>query len=261
MLLFPKRSLGLERGCTSTMRNALIRHTTTGRRGKSTRRNTGGYVDDRLRRPAAPSTTYPPAQPSARGSIMTDQKVSWRSQYHHDGCQSGRVSLRDSHLTRHPFCLTHRVHLRISPASVPWSARHGATLFGVPLPALIAGCPLPDLGLFEKHVSPKPDGGRAFPRGAFSLEGANGDASQSSGLLRLDQIRNVHWSLLLSGKKKGRRGLLRPTFLPASLANPPRQTRVRFCVILGLCDRAHLSTAVNRVPYRFSQAISDIETA
>ncbi len=37
---------------------------------------TGGYVDDRLRRPAAPSTTYPPAQPSARGSIMTDQKVS-----------------------------------------------------------------------------------------------------------------------------------------------------------------------------------------
>ena len=36
--------------------------------------NARGYVDDRLRRPAAPSPTSPPAQPPTTGSMLTRQK-------------------------------------------------------------------------------------------------------------------------------------------------------------------------------------------
>ena len=34
-----------------------------------------GYVDDRLRRPAAPSPTSPPAQPPTTGLILTREEV------------------------------------------------------------------------------------------------------------------------------------------------------------------------------------------
>src|SRR5258705_10864577 len=59
-----------------TTRSASTRATATGRRGRCTKRKAGGYVDDRLRRPAplpplpeqarkagkcSPSPTYPPA--------------------------------------------------------------------------------------------------------------------------------------------------------------------------------------------------------
>ena len=70
---------GIGAGCASTTRSASTRATASGRRGRCTKRKAGGYVDDRLRRPAplpplpeqarkagkcSPSPTYPPAQHS-----------------------------------------------------------------------------------------------------------------------------------------------------------------------------------------------------
>ena len=45
------------------------------RRVRPTKQNAGGYVDDRLGRPAAPSPTSPPAQPPTTGLILTRGKV------------------------------------------------------------------------------------------------------------------------------------------------------------------------------------------
>src|SRR5467141_4116992 len=71
-------------GWSSTTRSANIRAMAIARRGKCTKHNAGGYVDDRLCRPAAlpplpeparkawkcsPSPTSPPAQPSTQGLI------------------------------------------------------------------------------------------------------------------------------------------------------------------------------------------------
>src|SRR6202048_5084249 len=71
-------------GCVSTTRSANIRAMAIARRGKWTKHNAGGYVDDRLCRPAAlpplpeparkagkcsPSSTSPPARPPTQGLI------------------------------------------------------------------------------------------------------------------------------------------------------------------------------------------------
>ena len=45
------------------------------RRARPTKENARGYVDDRLRRPAAPSPTSPPAQPPTTGLILTRREV------------------------------------------------------------------------------------------------------------------------------------------------------------------------------------------
>jgi hypothetical protein len=45
------------------------------RRVRPTKQNAHGYVDDRLRRPATPSTTSPPAQPPSTGLMLTRGKV------------------------------------------------------------------------------------------------------------------------------------------------------------------------------------------
>ena len=42
---------------------------------RPTKQNARGYVDDRLRRPAAPSPTSPPAQPPTTGLILTRGKA------------------------------------------------------------------------------------------------------------------------------------------------------------------------------------------
>src|SRR5712691_4820826 len=46
----------------------------TAHRARPTKQNAGGYVDDRLRRPAAPSPTSPPAQPPTTELILTRQR-------------------------------------------------------------------------------------------------------------------------------------------------------------------------------------------
>src|SRR5271169_2688940 len=61
MLALPRPGLGLAPGSASTMRSASTRAWVTARRGKSTRK-AYGYVDDRLRRPAA----LPPLPEQAR---------------------------------------------------------------------------------------------------------------------------------------------------------------------------------------------------
>src|SRR5271155_3068100 len=84
MLALPKPGLGLAPGSASTMRSASTRAWVTVRRGKSTMR-AYGYVDDRLRRPAAlpplpeqarkagkcsPSPTYPQAPQPTKDLIL-----------------------------------------------------------------------------------------------------------------------------------------------------------------------------------------------
>src|SRR5258708_40225553 len=56
-------------------RSGSIRAWATARRAKPTKQNARGYVDDRLRRPAAPSPTSPPAQQPTTGLILTREKV------------------------------------------------------------------------------------------------------------------------------------------------------------------------------------------
>src|SRR6266446_1143004 len=84
MAASPRLRPALGSGWSSTTRSANIRAMAITRRGKCTKHNAGGYVDDRLCRPAAlpplpeparkagkcsPSPTSPPAQPPTQGLI------------------------------------------------------------------------------------------------------------------------------------------------------------------------------------------------
>jgi putative transposase len=60
-------------GSASITRSANTRACAIARRARPTKQNAGGYVDDRLRRPAAPSPTSPPAQPPTTGLMLTRQ--------------------------------------------------------------------------------------------------------------------------------------------------------------------------------------------
>src|SRR5205823_8081535 len=62
---------GIGSWSASITRSASTRAYAIARRAKSTKQNAGGYVDDRLRRPAAPSPTSPPAQPPTTGLMLT----------------------------------------------------------------------------------------------------------------------------------------------------------------------------------------------
>src|SRR5215212_1929766 len=61
-------------GSASITRSASTRAWPTARRARPTNQNARGYVDDRLRRPAAPSPTSPPAQPPTTGLRLTRRK-------------------------------------------------------------------------------------------------------------------------------------------------------------------------------------------
>src|SRR5207248_11807106 len=61
-------------GSAFITRSASTRAWAIAHRAKPTKQNARGYVDDRLRRPAAPSPTFPPAQPPTIGLILTDRK-------------------------------------------------------------------------------------------------------------------------------------------------------------------------------------------
>src|SRR5258708_40369497 len=65
---------GIAPGSAFITRSASTRAWTIARRVRPTRQNARGYVDDRLRRPAAPSPTSPPAQPPTTGLILTRGK-------------------------------------------------------------------------------------------------------------------------------------------------------------------------------------------
>src|SRR6266852_3957300 len=90
MAASPRLRPALGSGWSSTTRSANIRAMAITRRGKCTKHNAGGYVDDRLCRPAAlpplpeparkagkcsPSPTSPPAQPPTQGLIKRVLKV------------------------------------------------------------------------------------------------------------------------------------------------------------------------------------------
>jgi Integrase core domain/HTH-like domain len=62
-------------GSSSITRSASTRAWAIVPRAKSTKQNARGYVDDRLRRPAAPSPTFPPAQPPTTGWILTTRNT------------------------------------------------------------------------------------------------------------------------------------------------------------------------------------------
>src|ERR1700724_1282577 len=62
-------------GSAFITRSASTRAWAIARRVRPTKQNARGYVDDRLRRPAAPSPTSPPAQPPTTGLILTRGKV------------------------------------------------------------------------------------------------------------------------------------------------------------------------------------------
>src|SRR5580692_8620755 len=62
-------------GSASITRSASTRASAIARRARPTKQNAHGYVDDRLRRPAVPSPTSPPAQPPTTGLILTSEKV------------------------------------------------------------------------------------------------------------------------------------------------------------------------------------------
>jgi transposase InsO family protein len=62
-------------GSAFITRSASTRAWGIARRAKPTKQNPRGYVDDRLRRPAAPSPTFPPAQPPTTGLILTRRKT------------------------------------------------------------------------------------------------------------------------------------------------------------------------------------------
>jgi putative transposase len=62
-------------GSLSITRSANTRAYAIARRARPTKQNARGYMDDRLRRPAAPSPTSPPAQPPTTGSMLTRRKT------------------------------------------------------------------------------------------------------------------------------------------------------------------------------------------
>ena len=62
-------------GSAFITRSASTRAWAIARRVRPPKQNARGYVDDRLRRPAAPSPTSPPAQPPTTGLILTRGKV------------------------------------------------------------------------------------------------------------------------------------------------------------------------------------------
>src|SRR5260221_14337112 len=89
MRTLPRPRLGLALGSAFTTMNASIRALVTARRGKSIRKACG-YVDDRLRRPAAlpplpeqarkagkcsPSPTYPQAPQPTKDLILMIRKI------------------------------------------------------------------------------------------------------------------------------------------------------------------------------------------
>jgi len=61
-------------GSAFITRSASTRTWATAHRARPTKQNARGYVDDRLRRPAAPSPTSPPAQPPTTGLILTRKR-------------------------------------------------------------------------------------------------------------------------------------------------------------------------------------------
>src|SRR5437660_7804807 len=61
-------------GSAFITRSASTRAWAIAHRARPTKQNARGYVDDRLRRPAAPSPTSPPAQPPTTGLMLTRQK-------------------------------------------------------------------------------------------------------------------------------------------------------------------------------------------
>src|SRR4029077_19027872 len=65
---------GINSWLSSITRSASTRACAIARRARPTKQNAGGYVDDRLRRPAAPSPTSPPAQPPTTGLMLTRQR-------------------------------------------------------------------------------------------------------------------------------------------------------------------------------------------
>ena len=62
-------------GSAFITRSASIRAWAIEHRVRPTKHNAGGYVHDRLRRPAAPSPTSPPAQPPKPGTMLTRTMV------------------------------------------------------------------------------------------------------------------------------------------------------------------------------------------
>src|SRR4051794_680932 len=70
----PRRRPVSAPGSASIMRSASTRAWATARHARPTKQNARGYVDDRLRRPAAPSPTSPPAQPTTTGLRLTRRK-------------------------------------------------------------------------------------------------------------------------------------------------------------------------------------------
>src|SRR6516225_1115429 len=71
----PRPRPGSAPGLAFITKSASTRAWTIARRVRPTKQNARGYVDDRLRRPAAPSPTSPPAQPPITGLILTRGKV------------------------------------------------------------------------------------------------------------------------------------------------------------------------------------------
>src|ERR1700736_2648770 len=71
----PRRRPASAPGSASITRSASTRAWPIARRARPTKQNAGGYVDDRLRRPAAPSPTSPPAHPPTTGLMLTRGKV------------------------------------------------------------------------------------------------------------------------------------------------------------------------------------------
>lgn len=71
----PRRRPASAPGSASITRSASIRAWAIARRARPTKQNAGGYVDDRLRRPAAPSPTSPPAQQPTAGLMLTRRKT------------------------------------------------------------------------------------------------------------------------------------------------------------------------------------------
>src|SRR5580693_8264055 len=100
----------MKRGCIT--RGASTRAWAIARRVRPTKQNAGGYGDDRLRRPAAPSPTSPPAQPPTTGLILTRGKV--------EQCHERRAKRDRSRYSNRPGytlengsgCLTIGVHLK-----------------------------------------------------------------------------------------------------------------------------------------------------
>src|SRR5712671_5479837 len=62
-------------GSAFITRSASTRAWAIARRVRPTKQNARGYVDDRLRRPAAPSPTSPPAQPQTTALMLTREKI------------------------------------------------------------------------------------------------------------------------------------------------------------------------------------------